>query len=71
MSQKWEYAMVEWLWDANALQFVLPDGTRERQQGSYVEVTQLLTRLGREGWEAIGSTAAGNWVLWTLKRPVF
>jgi hypothetical protein len=71
MVQKWEYAIVEWIWNQNGIQYFLPDGRRFTLGGSYAEVTNLLTSLGREGWEVVGNTAAGNWVFWTLKRPSY
>ena len=67
--ERWEYAVVEWLWDRNAIQYFLPDGSRSTLKGSYAEVVNLLTTLGREGWEVAGNTASSNWVFWTLKRP--
>ena len=29
---------------------------------------ELLTELGRDGWEVATSTAGGDWIFWTLKR---
>ncbi|HZQ08533.1 MAG TPA: hypothetical protein VFD70_18270 [Anaerolineae bacterium] len=70
MLQKWEYCIVEWIWNQNGIQFFLPDGRRQVLSGSYAEVVQLLTGFGRDGWEIAGVTATGNWVFFTLKRPI-
>ena len=69
MGQKWEYCIVEWIWNQNGIQYFLPDGRNSTLRGSYPEVVNLLTTLGKEGWEIAGNTASGNWVFWTLKRP--
>lgn len=68
--ERWEYAIVEWLWDQDHIRYFLPDGQRFALKGSYSEVVNLLTKLGREGWEVVGNTSTGNWVFWTLKRPI-
>jgi hypothetical protein len=68
--ERWEYAIVEWLWNQDWIHYLLPDGTHNRQKGSYAEVVELLTNLGQEGWEVVSAVATGNWILWTLKRRI-
>lgn len=68
MLETWEYATVEWLWDTNQIRSNLPGGQEVRTHGAHPEVVETLTRLGREGWEVVGSTAAGNWLFWTMRR---
>ena len=73
-----EHATLEWLWTPPdempdmepQFTIVYPDGKVETRTGSNVEVTQALTELGKKGFEALTSVAAGNWILWTLKRRV-
>ena len=65
----WEYATLEWVWDAHALRLNLPDGSEFKTPGSYSEVVLTLSNLGREGWEVATCVAVSNWLFWTLKRP--
>jgi hypothetical protein len=68
MVETWEYATVEWLWDKNLIRWDLPGGQEGRAEGAHAAVVGTLTRLGHDGWEVIASTAAGNWLFWTLRR---
>ena len=70
MNLSWEYCIVEWLWDFGRIQYFLPDGQQGEEEGSYPQVVEVLSQLGRDGWEVVGNTASSNWVFWTLKRPV-
>ena len=66
--EKWEYAILEWLWDSSRMRLNLPGGEETRSMGSYAEVVALLTTLGANGWNVATCVASSNWVLWTLKR---
>jgi hypothetical protein len=66
----WDYATIEWLWVEASIRSNLPDGNEIMTQGSYAEVVRELSRLGREGWEAVTCTSGGNWLFWTLKRSI-
>lgn len=68
MTDQFEYAIVEWLWDVNSLKAYLPGGRSTAGKGSYAEVVQFLSNLGKDGWEVAGNTSTANWVFWTLKR---
>ena len=70
MDELWEYAIVEWIWNQDWIHYYLPDKTHYRIKGSYSEVVEVLTELGRDGWEVASAVAAGNWILWTLKRRI-
>ena len=65
---RFEYATVEWLWDSGGLRADLPGGATKTAQGEYAAVVQLLSELGREGWEVASCVASANWLFWTLKR---
>jgi len=67
---KFEYASLEWLWDAGSLRVNLPNGKEDTSAGSYPEVVKILTKLGSEGWEVVASAAQANWIYWTLKRQI-
>lgn len=67
---RWEYATLEWIWDHDSLRCTLPDGSELQERGSYVQVVALLSRLGGDGWEVAASTSSGNWIFWTLQRPL-
>jgi len=71
MSNRWEYATLEWIWDHNSLRCNLPDGQEWKERGSYPEVVAMLNRLGDEGWEVSACVAGGNWLFWTLRRPAW
>ncbi len=65
---KFEYAVVEWLWDSGNLRADLPGGETRSGKGSYPAVVEMLTALGREDWEVVSCVANANWLFWTLKR---
>ncbi|MCZ7605768.1 MAG: hypothetical protein M5U25_06745 [Planctomycetota bacterium] len=65
---RFEYATVEWLWDQGALRADLPGGETKSARGEYGAVVQLLTELGRDGWEVATCATSANWLFWTLKR---
>ncbi|MBK9976031.1 MAG: hypothetical protein IPP14_14760 [Planctomycetes bacterium] len=66
---RFEYATVEWLWDAGQLRADLPGGKNFAAQGEYAAVVDLLGKLGKDGWEVITCVSNTNWLFWTLKRP--
>jgi len=66
----WEYASLEWIWDQGGIRVNLPDGTESTAGGSYAEVVETLTQLGRQGWEVAACVAMANWLYWTLQRPL-
>jgi hypothetical protein len=70
MRTAWEYASVEWIWNANKLRCTRAGSPDQLAEGSYGELIQLLNWLGHEGWEICSCAGAGNWLFWTLKRPV-
>lgn len=65
---RFEYATLEWLWDVGALRADLPGGRTDNANGNYAAVVDMLTKLGRDGWEVATCVAAANWLFWTLKR---
>jgi phage-related tail fiber protein len=65
---RFEYATVEWLWDAGGIRADLPGGETKNGKGEYAAVVQMLTELGRDGWEVASCVASANWLFWTLKR---
>jgi hypothetical protein len=67
---KFEYAIVEWIWDAEALRVNLPPNVERKSTGSYADLVNLLTELGRDGWEVVASASEANWIFYTLKRQV-
>lgn len=67
MSQKYEYATMEWLWDSGAIRVNLP-GTEKSGKGMYPEIVNMLGQLGSEGWDVCACVSGGNWLFWTLKR---
>ena len=46
---RFEYATVEWLWDAGQLRADLPGGKNFAAQGEYAAVVDLLGKLGKDG----------------------
>ena len=68
--QRWEYSTVEWIWAAGELRITLPGRDEILRRGSYVEVVATLCELGKDCWEVAGKVAAGDWVYWTVKRPL-
>jgi hypothetical protein len=63
-----EYAILEWLWEDNSIRVNLPGNNEKLYQGSYMEVVEVLNRLGKEGWDTATCTSGSNWILWTLKK---
>jgi len=68
--ESFEYAIVEWLWDNELIKVYFPNHTEEQFEGSYSKTADVLSELGKQGWEVATTTAGGNWILWTLKRMV-
>ena len=68
MDQKWECCFVEWIWDQEGIRCTMPGNQETVARGSYAQVVDLLTSLGRQGWEVATCAGAQNWLLWTLKR---
>ncbi len=66
--KKYEYAILEWLWDSNSIRIDLPHAAPYKTQGAHPEIVRELTRLGHQGWEVETTAAQGNWLFWTLKR---
>lgn len=69
-SQKWEYCTVEWVWNQESIRCNFSGGDELTQSGSYGELVDFLTSLGNESLEVATCAAGGNWLFWTLKRPV-
>ena len=67
---RFEYSTLEWIWDSESIRCTMPEGGGFKEGGSYQQVVDILTRLGQEGWEVATCTAHGNWLFWTLKRPL-
>ncbi len=63
-----EYAILEWLWEDSSIRVNLPGNEEKLYQGSYMELVELLNRLGKDGWEVCTCTSGSNWILWTLKK---
>lgn len=68
MQEKWEYGIVEWLWNEETIRCNLPGGEEFTAEGSYPRVVEVLTELGGDGWEVASCVASANWIFWTLKR---
>ena len=68
--EKWEYGILEWLWDLSTVRLILPGESETQSTGSYAEVVNALTTLGAHGWSVATCVASSNWVLWTLRRPI-
>ncbi|HET8907783.1 MAG TPA: hypothetical protein VFN11_12550 [Ktedonobacterales bacterium] len=64
----WEYCTMEWVWQYATIRLNTTDGTEKKFGGAYPEIVSTLNALGQDGWEVVGSVAAGNWIFWTLKR---
>jgi len=62
--------MVEWLWDKDSIRVQEPGRDAVMTEGSYEAVVHALSLLGRQGWRVVSCAAAGNWLFWTLERPV-
>jgi len=67
---KWDYMVLEWIWDQNSYTVYYSNGFKQAGAGSYAEITRQLAALGADGWEVAGNTASANWVFWTLKRAL-
>jgi hypothetical protein len=65
-----EYATLEWIWEAEGIRLNMPNGEESQTTGSYNEVVELLNFLGQQGWEVATCVASANWMFWTLKRPI-
>lgn len=63
-----EYATMEWLWDSSSIRVNLPGGEEKMISGSYKEVVETLTEMGKDNWEVASCVASNNWLFWTLKR---
>lgn len=63
-----ECAIVEWLWEDNSIRVNLPGNEEKLYQGSYMELVEVLNRLGKDGWQSSTCTSGSNWILWTLIR---
>ena len=70
MSMRFEYAIVEWLWDTGNIRINLPHGEEKRLTGMYPEAVNALTGLGSDGWDVSACTSGGNWLFRTMKRPL-
>ncbi len=66
----WEYCTVNWIWSDGDIRLTLPNSDESFGKGSYKEVVQLLTDLGKDRWEVVGCVGVTNWVFWTLKRSI-
>jgi hypothetical protein len=61
-----EYAILEWLWEDSSIRVNLPGNDEKLYQGSYMEIVEVLNRLGKDGWQTSTCTSGSNWILWTL-----
>lgn len=68
--QSYEYATIEWVWNQETFRINMPDADEIHQYGSYKELVDLLNQMGQKGWEVVTCAGAGNWLFWTLKRPL-
>ena len=66
--QRYQFAIVEWLWDQHVIRVNLPEQPEKLTSGSYDAVVGLLTDLGSEGWDVATTSGSANWLLWTLRR---
>ena len=60
---RYEYATMEWLWDAGGIRVDLPGGETRNAKGEYAAVVQTLNELGRDGWEVASCVTNTNWTL--------
>jgi hypothetical protein len=65
---RYEFGVVEWLWDENAIRVNMPESNERMFSGSYDEVVAVLSELGSQGWDVATCAAQGNWLFWTLRR---
>jgi hypothetical protein len=65
-----EYSIIEWLWEDSSIRVNLPGNEEKLYQGSYMEIVEVLNRLGKEGWQTSTCTSGSNWILWTLIKTV-
>lgn len=70
MLERYEHALVEWIWEGGMLRTVTPSGEERTSKGMYFEVVAALRAFGAQGFHVVGCTGAGNWILWTLERPL-
>ncbi|GLZ37227.1 hypothetical protein [Actinokineospora sp. NBRC 105648] len=64
----YEFGTIEWMWGNGTIRLNLPGGVEQTQNGGYQEVVDVLTGLGRQGWDVATCAAGGNWLFWTLRR---
>ncbi|MGW0058851.1 hypothetical protein ACWDTT_02820 [Streptosporangium sandarakinum] len=68
MMFRYEFGVVEWLWDLEAIRVNMPGSGERKFSGSYDEVVAVLSELGGQGWDVATCAANGNWLFWTLRR---
>ncbi|RBQ18658.1 hypothetical protein DP939_19435 [Spongiactinospora rosea] len=69
-SRQYEFGVIEWLWDIEQIWIHLPGSGRYEERGGHDKITEVLTRLGAGGWDVATCAASGNWLLWTVRRPL-
>jgi hypothetical protein len=67
---RFEYCCIEWNYDDEEIYVTFPDGSNYEYEGKRKEVVRIMTQLGSQGWEAVGSSKINDAVLWTFKRQV-
>lgn len=67
---RFEYLTLEWLWDSSSLRITAPNQPEKDLRGSYQEVVDTLTSLGKQGWDVCGCVSNANWIFWTLKKQM-
>lgn len=65
-----EYAILEWMWEESSIRVNLPGNEEKLYQGSYLELVEVLNKLGKDGWEVAACVSESNWIFWTLKKVV-
>ncbi|MFC1975402.1 hypothetical protein ACFLXQ_03270 [Chloroflexota bacterium] len=68
--KEWEYCTLNWIWSDSDIRLTLPNVEESFEKGNHKEIVQMLTNLGKDGWEIVGCVGVANWILWTLKRPI-
>ncbi|MEU6741436.1 hypothetical protein [Streptosporangium sandarakinum] len=68
MMFRYEFGVVEWLWDLEAIRVNMPGSDERKFSGGYDEVVAVLSELGGQGWDVATCAANGNWLFWTLRR---
>jgi len=69
-ADNFEFCTLEWIWDTQQLRCDLPDGSVDKDSGSYEKVVEMLNKLGKEGWGVASTVSSSNWLFWTLQRKV-